>query len=120
MADRGERKRRGLTVSLAASILSLLLISWGGWAWTTRQYANRARATGIAVNAFLSEAARKRETARTARGGDPSKWVEALEESERVLRLAEKATSENGDRDALIRLAATWQGISDRYKDSSS
>jgi hypothetical protein len=48
------------------------------------------------------------------------KWVEALEESERVLHLAEKANSENGERDALIRLAATWQGISDRYKDSGS
>lgn len=42
------------------------------------------------------------------------KWVESLEESERVLRLAEDATSD--ERDALIRLAATWQGVSDRYK----
>ena len=42
------------------------------------------------------------------------KWVEALEESERVLRLAEVADSD--ERDALIRLAATWQGIADRYK----
>lgn len=48
------------------------------------------------------------------------KWVEALEESERVLRLAEDATSENGERDALVRLAGAWRDISDRYKDSGS
>ena len=48
------------------------------------------------------------------------KWVEALEESERVLRLAEAETSENGERDALVRLAGVWLGIADRYKDNGS
>lgn len=84
----GERKRRLLAVSLAASILSLVLISWGGWFWTTREYANRAKATDIAVTEFLSEAILKREEARAERGRDPSKWVEAVEAAKRAEALA--------------------------------
>ena len=54
----------------------------------------------------------------TASAATKPKWVEALDESERVLRLAEAAKSE--ERDALIRLAGAWRDISDRYKGSGA
>jgi tetratricopeptide (TPR) repeat protein/serine/threonine protein kinase len=67
-----ERKRRRLTVALAASLVSTAALVGGGWAWIATQRAERATVTGREVNQALAEAAELRGRAKATRGGDPA------------------------------------------------
>ena len=53
----GERKRRILTVALAASVLATTLLVGGGWALAARDRAAHALRTAVEVEAALARAA---------------------------------------------------------------
>jgi serine/threonine-protein kinase len=73
-----ESRLRHLTVALAASILAIVVLAGGGWARWARDRAARAVATSLAVNQALDDAVKKRDRARSTRGGDLTLWVEAI------------------------------------------
>jgi tetratricopeptide (TPR) repeat protein/tRNA A-37 threonylcarbamoyl transferase component Bud32 len=79
----GERRRRLLTVALAASMLATGLIGVAGWGWTDHERQRREDALRAAVDAALADSAKKSERAR-AGGGDPVPWVEAIEAARRA------------------------------------
>jgi eukaryotic-like serine/threonine-protein kinase len=79
----GERRRRQLTLALAASVLITGLIGAAGWAWMDRERRQRLGAVEAAVNAALVDSAKKREKAITA-GSDTVLWVEAIEAARRA------------------------------------
>jgi len=79
----GERRRRQLTLALAASVLITGSIGAAGWAWMDRERRQRFGAVEAAVNAALVDSVKKREKAITA-GSDPILWVEAIEAARRA------------------------------------
>ena len=79
----GERRRRLLTMALAASVLTTALISAAAWGWMERERRLREGTLRAAVDGALAEASKKRESAR-ASGGDPIPWVEAIEAARRA------------------------------------
>jgi Flp pilus assembly protein TadD/tRNA A-37 threonylcarbamoyl transferase component Bud32 len=83
-----ERKRRILTVGLAASILTTGLLAVAGWAWVSRDRAGRVASTILAVKDALDEAGRKRDEARSAPGVAAARWVEAIEAARRAEALS--------------------------------
>ena len=72
-----ERKRRLVTVALAASILGSILLGGGGWAYMASQRAERLAVKSRAVTGALAEADRLRGQAQEA-ADDVSKWAAAL------------------------------------------
>jgi serine/threonine-protein kinase len=94
-----ERKRRLLTVALAASVLATGLLAAGGWAWMARDRMMRAEARGAEVNRAIEAAVEKRDQARAAGGGGAGAtlWVEAIE----AARRAESLLSEGEGRPEL-------------------
>jgi serine/threonine-protein kinase len=124
-----ERKRRWLTLTLAATVLGAASLGGGGWAWVARDRADRAAATACAVNRALDEAAMLRGQARSAALGDRAKWVEAVEAVKRaelilaqgdgsedlhsrVRDLHAAVTEEYGE--AVARAEAAWEQDKDR------
>ena len=87
-----ERKRRILTVGLAASILTTGLLAGLGWAWVSRDRASRVASTILAVKDALDDAEGKRDVARSAPGSSTARWVEAIEAAKRA-----EALSARGD-----------------------
>jgi eukaryotic-like serine/threonine-protein kinase len=79
----GERRRRQLTLALAASVLITGCIGAAGWAWMDREQRQRLGAVEAAVNTAFVDAVKKREKAITA-GSDPILWVEAIEAARRA------------------------------------
>jgi serine/threonine-protein kinase len=81
-----ERKRRWLTIALAASVLGTALAGAGGWARVASARAGRTVATTSAVSKALDDAlaARARARARSAPPGDWSAWIEATEACKRA------------------------------------
>ncbi len=79
----GERRRRFLTLSLAASVLGTVIFGAAGWGWMDRDRRRREGALRTAVDGALADASKKREAAR-ALGGDPISWVEAIEAARRA------------------------------------
>jgi serine/threonine-protein kinase len=79
-----ERKRRGLTMALAATVLGTALLGAGGWAWVAAARANRRAATTRAVSKALDDAAVARARARSASLGDRAGWIEATEACKRA------------------------------------
>ncbi len=75
---RVERDRLRLTVALAASVLGLVLLGGGGWAYLARLRAGRRAATERVVTQALDEAKLLRGQAKAASVGDLSKWPEAI------------------------------------------
>jgi len=73
-----ERKRRRMTVALAASVLITAGVVGGGWAFLARQRAGRLMATTRVVTNALAEAERLRGQAQSAALGDLTKWSDAL------------------------------------------
>jgi len=74
-----ERKRRRLTVALAASVLITASVVGGGWTYLARQSATRRAATERGVTAALAEASIWRDQARKAAATDNLEpWSAAL------------------------------------------
>jgi eukaryotic-like serine/threonine-protein kinase len=90
-----ERKRRILTLGLAASVLTTGLLAVTGWNWVSHDRAGRAAATILAVEAALDESERKRDEARSAPGIASARWVEAIEAARRAEALS--ARGEGGE-----------------------
>jgi serine/threonine-protein kinase len=126
----GERKRRWLTMALAASVLGTALLGAGGWAWVARTRAGRMAVTTRAVSKALDDAALARARARSAPLGDWAGWIEATEackraESiltpgdapddlrDRVRNLRDDVAREYGE--ARARAIAAWAEPRDRH-----
>ena len=73
-----ERQRLRLTVALAASVLGLVFLGAGGWAYVARQRAARQAVTERVVADALAKASLLRGQAKAAPVSDLSKWSEAL------------------------------------------
>ncbi len=73
-----EQDRFRLTVALAASVLGLIVLGAGGWAYLAQQRAARRTATEGVVTEALELATLARGQAKAAPVGDLSKWSEAL------------------------------------------
>jgi serine/threonine-protein kinase len=84
-----ERKRRKLTLALAASIIGTILI--GGGAWYTREQQRQERAAR--VDLALREAEILYDQARQA-GDDQSRWIEARDAARSVERVLADARDE--------------------------
>jgi serine/threonine-protein kinase len=73
-----ERKRRRLTVALAAAVLAMVGSIGGGWAYLAAQRTARLTATTRVVTEALAEAEHLRGQAQSAALGDLTKWAEAI------------------------------------------
>jgi len=87
-----ERKRRVLTVALAASVLATALVVVFGWVWAARDRAARLAKTAGGVNRALEEASLLRGQARSG-ASDPAKWAEAVA----AVKRAEALLDQNGE-----------------------
>jgi serine/threonine-protein kinase len=91
-----ERKRRKLTLALAASIIGTLVMAGGGWAWNQRQRQERRRERqerAQRVELVLREAQLLRGQAERA-GDDRDHWNAARDAAHAVERLAGDAGEE--------------------------
>ena len=79
-----ERRRRLLTLALAASVLATALIGVAGWAWMDRERQRHERSIRARVEEALSEGSKKRDQARDADGVAPVAWVEAIAAARRA------------------------------------
>ncbi len=96
----GERRRRLLTMALAASVLATALIGAAAWGWMDRDRRLREGALRAAVDGAFADASKKRERARAA-GSDPIRWVEAIEAARRAESLLGGGPPINGQRDRV-------------------
>ena len=80
----GERRRRLLSLALAASVLGTALMGVAGWVLIDREQQRRGRSVRARVETALAEASTKREAARAADGAAPVAWVEAIEAARRA------------------------------------
>jgi serine/threonine-protein kinase len=129
-----ESRRRRLTVALAASLLGMVMLIGGGWAWAARQRAMRLAATGREVNAALAEAADLRGQARAMPIGDLNKWDRAqaaarhaaallargegdTELHGRVSALQRTLTSERSDAQAKAQAAEHYRRMVERLRE---
>jgi serine/threonine-protein kinase len=110
-----ERKRRVLTMALAASVLATGLLAAGGWAWMARDRLARAEARNAEVNRANAEVNRaleaaigKRDQARASGADGATLWVEAIE----AARRAESLLSQGEIRPELRgRVASLLEGV---------
>jgi eukaryotic-like serine/threonine-protein kinase len=79
-----ERKRRVLTMALAASVLATALLAVGGWAWMARDRLARTEARNALINQAIDLATVKRDQARFASAASSTLWVEAIEAARRA------------------------------------
>jgi len=90
-----ERKRRRLTVALAASVLITASVVGGGWAYLARQSATRRAATERGATAALAEASVWRDQARKAAAtGALELWSTALAAARHARDLAAQGDAE--------------------------
>jgi serine/threonine-protein kinase len=117
----GERRRRVLLLALVASILATGLIGSAGWYWVDHERQGRARAIRVRIDRALAEAAKKRDKARLANGGDPVAWVEAIEAARRAELLVEGGDSRGDQRervkDFTAELVRERDAVEDAEKD---
>ena len=114
----GERKRRVLTLALAASIFATGLLGAGGWYWAARQRAAGEEATSLEVNRAIDDANRKRNRARLADGDASTHWIEAVEAARRAESLL---TRVEGNPELRGRVRSTLESIMrDRDESESS
>jgi serine/threonine-protein kinase len=103
-----ERKRRTLSVALAASVLVTGLLAAGGWAWQNNERVKRLESVRNEVNRALDSAAIKRNQARRAPGGDRTLWVQAIEAARRAESLL---TRSDGDIELRNRVKVVLSSI---------
>jgi eukaryotic-like serine/threonine-protein kinase len=103
-----ERKRRTLSVALAASVLVTGLLGAGGWAWFNNERARRIESVHTEVNRALDSAAIKRLQARSVRGSDRTLWVQAIETARRAESLLSRA---EGDAELRERVRVVLSAI---------
>jgi serine/threonine-protein kinase len=93
-----ERRARRLTAALAASVIGLIALGAGGYAWALGQWAERAARTAAAVDAALAEAARLAGEARAAPEGAAAKWAEAIAQARRSEDLVQQGEADDPTR----------------------
>jgi serine/threonine-protein kinase len=93
-----ERKRRRVTMALAASVLTTAGLAVGGWTYLSRQRTARLMATTRVVADALAEAERLRGQAQLAAVGDLTKWSEAMGAGKRARDMLAE-----GEADAALR-----------------
>jgi eukaryotic-like serine/threonine-protein kinase len=81
---RAERRARRLQAGLAASLIAMMALSGGGYAWNQRQRDERAARAARAIDVALSEAAHLMVEARAVSEGESARWVEARSAAERA------------------------------------
>jgi eukaryotic-like serine/threonine-protein kinase len=101
---RAERQARSLQLGLAASILGLMALGAGGYAWNQRQQAGRIDRTSRAINADLAEAVRLRDEAVFSPAGDLAKWAEALSAAQKAEAALKLGDADNPLRDLVTEI----------------
>jgi eukaryotic-like serine/threonine-protein kinase len=102
-----ERTRRRLARALSASLLALVALGVGGYAWVQRQRAHRAQDTMKAVNLALDRVALRRAEAEVALADAPARWEAALTEAKRADDLARYGESDNALRRRTMEVLET-------------
>ncbi len=112
----GERKRRVLSLALAASALGTALLGGGAWAWVARDHSRRTAKTAGVVNKAYDEAIFLRSQARTDSGGDLTKWDKAIEAAKRAEALLAEGES---NEDLLVRVQGLLTNIAQERAEAS-
>jgi eukaryotic-like serine/threonine-protein kinase len=81
---RAERRARRLQVGLAASLIGLMTLGGGGFAWFQQQRSDRLARTARTVEEALADAARLEGEAQAAPPGETAKWAVALSAAKRA------------------------------------
>jgi serine/threonine-protein kinase len=102
-----ERRRRMLSVGLAATVLASTVLGAVGWTWTARERASRFASTTRAVNEAIDEAMALRFQAESTPRGAEARWAEALETARRAEALLARGESGDDLRDRVARLKAS-------------
>ncbi len=100
-----ERSRRRRTVALAASVLALIVLGVGGWAYLARQRVERLAVTTRVVADALAEAERFRGRAQQS-VGDPAKWSTAVAAARRARDFLAQAGPDGGLRSRVADMLA--------------
>jgi serine/threonine-protein kinase len=103
---RVERDRRRLTVALAASVLGLVLLGGGGWAYLAQLRAARRAAIERVVTEVLDEAILLRGQAKMAAVGDLSNWSDAVATARQAAVLLNTGEPDKALRDRVDSLVA--------------
>ena len=101
-----ERKQRRLQVGLAASLIGLMALGGGGYAWVQRQTTERVARTARAVDEALADAARLRGEAQAAPPGETTRWSDALAAAKRAEGLLDQGESDAPLRGRVVSLLA--------------
>jgi eukaryotic-like serine/threonine-protein kinase len=104
-----ERDRFRLTVALAASVLGLIVLGGGGWAYFAQQRAARRAATESVVTEALDMATLLRGQAKVAPVGDLSKWSDALAAANRARSSMDAGEPSRALRARVVQLLATLE-----------
>ena len=103
-----------MTAALAASVIGLIALGAGGYAWTLRQRAERAGRVAAAVDVALAEAARLAGEARAAPEGAAARWAEAIAQARRSEDLVKQGDADDPTR---RRVAEADRRLLDRLAD---
>ncbi len=104
-----ERDPFRLTVALAASVLGLIALGGGGWAYFAQQRAARQAATERVVTEALDKATLLRGQAKAAPVGDLSKWSDGPRRRESGAFLAGCGRALQAFRGRVVQLLATLE-----------
>ncbi|QEH36260.1 Serine/threonine-protein kinase PknB [Aquisphaera giovannonii] len=101
-----ERRRRVLTVGLAASLLAAAALGLGWAVWLSRERAERVEGASRAVIAAAYEASSLLSRARAANDADLARWAEASRAVEQAKAAAERPEVRPEQRRQVMELAA--------------
>ncbi len=104
-----ERDRFRLTVALAATVLGLIVLGGGGWAYLAQQRAARRAATERIVTEALEMATLARGRAKAAPVGDLSKWSDALAAANRARSSLDAGEPSSDLRSRVVELQTTLE-----------
>jgi eukaryotic-like serine/threonine-protein kinase len=101
-----ERKQRRLQVGLAASLIGLMVLGGGGYAWNQQQRAERVARTTRAVDEALADAIRLQGEAQGAAPGEITRWAVAISAAKRAEGLLAQGEADEPLRDRVKMLLA--------------